>query len=361
MTRIEALKILGLSEGASAEAISKAYRRRAFETHPDRGGTATGFLRVQAAYEVLGAGTQCRDAMSSEFESMLDARVSDIRSAFILLCQESSAFCDRSFEECEQAFASTIDGYQSYSELKQNAQRDLTSVWSRTVQKIALFVEEKVDLIADRHDKWLQDYLRPVLEAARAQNPPLWFERVSIGVALILLALTMTCASVYFQDVLLVALAAIVLPIGVLLPLRYHRRFSPKRIIKGIRLRDIRKKSGLGALAVETSWVSEEEAAGGGGFIFGIVGTIFLGPFGGMVGSAVGSLLGWLVGESVTTRKRKLYESVVADVNNRIAHMMAEFNRRLDETEEAMLRAIRENFKGNVRTVVGLLKSGRNS
>ena len=117
------------------------------------------------------------------------------------------------------------------------------------------------------------------------------------------------------------------------------------------------KKTGLGPLDVETKWVSEEGAASGGGLVGASVGAIFLGPIGAFAGGAFGALCGWLIGESLPKRKEKLYESVVKEVNRRIPKMMAEFNRILRMTEDAMVKAVRENFERNVRTVIRLLKA----
>lgn len=44
---------LGLARTATADEVKQAYRRRASETHPDKGGNADEFRRVQDAYEVL--------------------------------------------------------------------------------------------------------------------------------------------------------------------------------------------------------------------------------------------------------------------------------------------------------------------
>lgn len=49
----EALSILGLSEGASAEDIKKAGRRALRKAHPDLGGSSEEFIRVQQAIEEL--------------------------------------------------------------------------------------------------------------------------------------------------------------------------------------------------------------------------------------------------------------------------------------------------------------------
>ena len=49
----EALGILGLREGASAEDIKKAGRRALRKAHPDLGGSSEEFIRVQQAIKEL--------------------------------------------------------------------------------------------------------------------------------------------------------------------------------------------------------------------------------------------------------------------------------------------------------------------
>lgn len=44
---------LGVSKGADAGAVKRAYQRRARETHPDKGGDTAKFQRVNAAYRLL--------------------------------------------------------------------------------------------------------------------------------------------------------------------------------------------------------------------------------------------------------------------------------------------------------------------
>lgn len=51
--RMEAYQVLGLPWGASREAIKKAHRRLVKQHHPDLGGTAEAFRRVNAAYQLL--------------------------------------------------------------------------------------------------------------------------------------------------------------------------------------------------------------------------------------------------------------------------------------------------------------------
>ena len=52
-TKINHYKTLGVSEHASADEIKRAYRSKARETHPDKGGNSAEFATVAEAYEVL--------------------------------------------------------------------------------------------------------------------------------------------------------------------------------------------------------------------------------------------------------------------------------------------------------------------
>lgn len=48
-----AWSVLGLAPGASREAVKRAFRAKALETHPDQGGDAGAYLRARAAFERL--------------------------------------------------------------------------------------------------------------------------------------------------------------------------------------------------------------------------------------------------------------------------------------------------------------------
>ena len=55
--------VLGVAEGASEAAIRAAYRRKALETHPDRGGNPGTFLQVQHASERANNKAKARTAL----------------------------------------------------------------------------------------------------------------------------------------------------------------------------------------------------------------------------------------------------------------------------------------------------------
>lgn len=53
VTPQEAMKLLGLPQGYTAEQLDQAYRNAALKNHPDRGGDPIMFKKIQAAYETL--------------------------------------------------------------------------------------------------------------------------------------------------------------------------------------------------------------------------------------------------------------------------------------------------------------------
>ena len=53
MSRAEALAMLGLADGADADAIKDAHRRLMMKLHPDHGGTAYLAARLNRAREIL--------------------------------------------------------------------------------------------------------------------------------------------------------------------------------------------------------------------------------------------------------------------------------------------------------------------
>jgi len=53
MSRSEALKVLGLEEGATEEQVRSAHRRLILQTHPDKGGTSYLAAKINEAKDVL--------------------------------------------------------------------------------------------------------------------------------------------------------------------------------------------------------------------------------------------------------------------------------------------------------------------
>ena len=68
---IDYFKILGVSRDASKEEIIKAFRQKAHEYHPDKGGDAEKFKEVNEAHQVLGnpEKRQQYDRFGSDFQN----------------------------------------------------------------------------------------------------------------------------------------------------------------------------------------------------------------------------------------------------------------------------------------------------
>ena len=75
-------EVLEVDPDADAREISRAYRRRVIETHPDQGGSAREFQRVKAAYEQLKTGSdgdalEAREPAGRSTADSRDPRPSD--------------------------------------------------------------------------------------------------------------------------------------------------------------------------------------------------------------------------------------------------------------------------------------------
>jgi len=53
LKRSNSYEILGVDKDADEDEIRKAFRKKALETHPDRGGNKEDFVKVREAYECL--------------------------------------------------------------------------------------------------------------------------------------------------------------------------------------------------------------------------------------------------------------------------------------------------------------------
>jgi hypothetical protein len=84
--RSDALRTLGLRPRATAEDVRQAFRRLAFETHPDRRkGHEDEFARIREAYEMLRQGDTASTAAPAR--PSLEARVTEVSEAMRAACR----------------------------------------------------------------------------------------------------------------------------------------------------------------------------------------------------------------------------------------------------------------------------------
>ena len=78
MTTEEAINILGLKSPFTAKDAKKAYRTEAKIHHPDKGGSAVEFNRVNQAYDICQAGSVVCEVRFPGYEVFVDYGVPDI-------------------------------------------------------------------------------------------------------------------------------------------------------------------------------------------------------------------------------------------------------------------------------------------
>jgi hypothetical protein len=94
MNLSEAYAVLGVPSTADLKEIKAAYRKRAIETHPDKGGNAKEFIRVRAAHEIVCSFLQSPDIdndlpIPDDLRAVIADIVRDFRSQF----QQSETMC----------------------------------------------------------------------------------------------------------------------------------------------------------------------------------------------------------------------------------------------------------------------------
>ncbi len=115
----QAYKILGINDKSTLYEIRKAYKKRTFETHPDRTkGSATDFILVHAAYTFLENylgkdGNQKENEINSmgknPIDSQLQERINQVVYAFGLFSSQSVSKLDKTHKELNELVVNTIN------------------------------------------------------------------------------------------------------------------------------------------------------------------------------------------------------------------------------------------------------------
>ncbi len=104
MTINEAFDILGIPFTSNAEAVKKAYRKRALETHPDRGGNSRDFIRVRAAYEIICKFLESPDLKATDIDDEIPIP-DELKSIIDQIVREFHQQFQRAEQLCQQAFS----------------------------------------------------------------------------------------------------------------------------------------------------------------------------------------------------------------------------------------------------------------
>ena len=104
MTINEAFDILSIPFTSNAEVVKKAYRKRALETHPDRGGNSQDFIRVRAAYEIICKFLESPDLKATDMDNEIPIP-DELKSIIDQIVREFHQQFQRAEQLCQQAFA----------------------------------------------------------------------------------------------------------------------------------------------------------------------------------------------------------------------------------------------------------------
>lgn len=157
MNLTEAYSILGVERDASFAELKAAYRRRALATHPDRGGDPRGFIRVQAAYEIVCGFlnepmVETDIPVPEELRGLIDAILRDFRVQLGHAEQSAGRFFD-AFEAEMLAYIHTA----SRPELRA-FNVHFRQEWEGGLERLFGGFDQECRTIVSRYDGWFSEF-----------------------------------------------------------------------------------------------------------------------------------------------------------------------------------------------------------
>jgi hypothetical protein len=153
MTLSEAYEILGLSRNASPDDAKAAYRRLVTIHHPDKGGRASDFIRIRAAYEIVGAFFE--QGLGDEeipvpdgLRTLIDDIVSEFREQYRWADAQANA-CLSGFEKRMRAYVQRA----TRTELRRFSATFRES-WNATIRTFFSQCNDRCDVILQSYERW---------------------------------------------------------------------------------------------------------------------------------------------------------------------------------------------------------------
>jgi hypothetical protein len=176
MTLSEAYRVLGLSSNATLTEVKAAYRRKVGEAHPDRGGTASEFIKVRAAYEILSGVLGQRVASGSaggasgsgvmEEEVPIPADLRAVIDQIVADFREHQQWAEAEALRQLAAFQAHMTGY-----IQRATRPELTHFseafrdsWNAIVNALFVRCNERSDEIIKRYESWYSKSTQPVFD-----------------------------------------------------------------------------------------------------------------------------------------------------------------------------------------------------
>ncbi|MFN2168101.1 MAG: J domain-containing protein, partial [Anaerolineae bacterium] len=163
MTPQEAYQVLGLPRDATPVQVKAAYRRLVSEAHPDRGGEASEFIRIRAAYEILSAflkeGLPEDDIpIPGDLREVIDRIVREFR--------EHQHWAEAETRAQLRAFETRMESYirsASRSELRQFSTK-FRLAWDATINSLFTNCNTRCDSILRSYESWYAQSTQAVFD-----------------------------------------------------------------------------------------------------------------------------------------------------------------------------------------------------
>lgn len=294
MTIEEAYATLGLQAGASFEEVRKAYREKARQSHPDMGGDAETFIRVQAAYELLCVFMgQTREESEVPIPPELRAVIDQIIREF----HQETARQLSVFASAMEAF------YRGITHLIMTLSRKKLSKfnnyfrreWNGTVKAIFKRVNRSNEQMFNNYERWFDDSVTDLHKEIQEErfsyyirSPKLALQGLIPLIIGIILAIALHSRAGLI--VLLVGLVMSVLFALILVANSYLKRYRKPRTVECLDLAIFKVgRNEIMSISSEVlrSDIQVGRVAGAGGAVAGSMLTK------GLAGPLVGGLIGW--------------------------------------------------------------------
>jgi hypothetical protein len=368
----EAYEILGVSHNADIGEVKSAYRKKVLQVHPDKGGSAHEFIRVQAAYEIIceflnsDSGEAPID-VPDELREIIDELVRSFREQYL----RSEAICAATLGRFSQDMRDYLNRA-SRRELRDFGTHFRTH-WNQTITHLFQHFNDECVRLISKYDSWFDKTMEETFaEIHRAElrnfarNHRFW----AYGLGLLGLGIVLARSSRYAYTS--ASWLVTVVPVVALLPLVYWadclvRRKSPKDVetfdVQPFRVDRTVDFQGSIALKQGAANTASLVAAGSQvGAYQGLMKARKTGGdwdpagllFGAAVGLAVGEVIDRLINPTAKIRAvlKQEYEQLMAVAQPQITQHIVDRNHALmNDIKEK----IEQNYESRMRETVRLL------
>ncbi len=364
----EAFAVLGVSSTADLKEIKAAYRKRVIETHPDKGGNSTDFIKVRAAYEILCSFLQSPDIdddvpIPDDLRSIIDEIVREFRSQF----QKSEAMCSSAFSEFNNKMRDTIASGGRYD--LQKFGEAFRTEWNKLVLDLFQHFNNNCRATIHKYEGWFHKTMEPTFEEIYKRQLRSFASSPAFYVyGVILLGLGSLLAGWIYHSELSESIPSVILigttPLA-LLPVVYwldccRSRKTPADVHEtlSVELFKIDPGAEFQGSAILKQSSAYTAAAGWGGFAIGD----FIAGGHPILGAIVGLVVGEVVGriKNPTEKMRKMisdqFDQFVSIAQRDVTKYVTDSHKKLMEDIQNQVRA---NYQQGVKQTVLLIASDR--